>query len=169
MPGDLADVLGSADRAAITAKLKELEARADAIDREIALRREFLAMLDRWEGDDGTEVEVEGEGSVPSSPAATVPEAVTAPTRPKPTTSPEQRREAILSILRRQPHAEWSMESIRSALDEMEFDFEGGTPLKGHLFRMVEKGLIERPRLRFYTLPASERQNGRVPEERMAL
>lgn len=162
--GDVDDVLRHANRGMIERKIAGLHDQRGALDREIAKRERFLALLDEWLSPDTTPAE-----PAASEPARNVPEAVT---RPTPSSTPGERREAILSVLRRDRHREWSTEEIRDALDGLGVSFEGGTPLKTLLFRMKESEIIERPRMGAYKLPAErrdepvlERDNGQVQQE----
>ncbi len=154
MTGDVDDVLRLADRAAIEGKLRELRAQRDAVDEQIRMREEFLAVMDRWR-DRRPEPK-------PSDPVRTVPDVVTAPSS---SSTPEKRREAVLTILRRDPDREWTMDEIKRGIDEQGVSFEGGTPLKGILFRLAQANVIERPRLGVYKLPATARDNGHVEQE----
>jgi hypothetical protein len=151
MTGDIDDVLRLADRSAIEGRVRELRAQRDALDREIQKRERFLELLNEWSG---TEPNASGENRT-----------VQAVNRERPASSAHERREAVLTALRRRPEADWSMDQIRAAVDEMGVSFEGGTPLKNILFGMMQKGVIERPRIGWYKLPASARENGRVEEQ----
>ncbi len=159
MHGDVDDVLRQADRAAIQAKLADLRAERDALDQQIAMREEFLSIMDRWEGREPAAT------SVPSPSTRTVPVPMQERVATQPPTNPKERREAILAVMRRQPGTEWSTDAIRAELDKMGVSFEGGTPLKGLLFRLMQSGIIERPRIGVYKLPATGRDNGHVEQE----
>ncbi len=156
MTGDVDDVLRLADRAAIERKLTELRAQRNKLDEQIRMREEFLAVMDRWRGP-----RPEPE---PSEPVRTVPEAVT-PRHDSATSTPRQRREAVLAVLRRDPDREWTTDEIKQGIDAQGVSFEGGTPLKGILFRMTQANAIERPRIGVYKLPATGRDNGHVEQE----
>ena len=165
MPGDIQDVLRLADRVAIERGLQDLETQREKINQEIALRREFLEILNRWAHtptDAHTSSEREPEPGTSGSTSTVSPLVrVTQNTR-RPAT-PQERRDAIVAVMSADPNAEWSTDDLRSKLDEAGISFEGGTPLKGHLFRMAQKGTLERPRQGVYKLSppnGNGRRNG---------
>ncbi len=158
MDGDVDDVLRHADRSTIERKIAELRRERETLDREIKKRERFLALLDEWVSPDAWTAAPEA-----SEPTSSVQVTVA----PKASTTPGERRDAILSVLQRDPSREWTTDEIRGALNELGVSFEGGTPLKTLLFRMKDAGTIERPRLGVYKLPASGQENGQPAQEVM--
>jgi len=145
----------------VMAELHDLEGQLRELERQVALRREVLAMKRRWAADE-TSSEVEGPAVDSNGSGPTVGTAVS-PDEDPDDGDVKRGKDAVLAVMREAPDRAWSLDAILDAWESRTWieDREGSRhSLQVAASRMFRRKELKRMRPGVYRLALHMKEGG---------